>query len=63
MNLLSFFFKTALLMSLSISIFSEDDNKAKDEDKEELKTFLEELAPYPGPVSYTHLTLPTRLMV
>ena len=35
-------------MSLSISIFSEDDNKAKDEDKEELKTFLEELVPYPG---------------
>ena len=35
-------------MSLSISIFSEDDNKAKDEDKEELKTFLEELTPYPG---------------
>ena len=48
MNLLSFFFKTALLMSLSISIFSEDDNKAKEEDKEELRTFLEELTLYPG---------------
>ena len=48
MYLLNFFFKTALLLSLSISIFSEDDNKAKEEDKEELKTFLEELAPYPG---------------
>ena len=48
MYLLNFFFKTALLLSLSISIFSEDDNKAKEEDKEELKTFLEELTPYPG---------------
>ena len=35
-------------MSFSISIFTEDDNKAKEEDKEELKTFLEELAHYPG---------------